>query len=253
VRELKVAGSKIDFGEVVNEPSHLTTLRIDDPYRCFAWWPDARKNRLESLRQTGMNKANLIAMRKDAKLQPVQLPRCRALGGRLPLALLITCFSFSDWVKAAEDPKRGQQAETKALTLQKQIRAEIATRKGPSWAGEYYNGDGLGVNVSLLLAPRSGYLFEWHGCLGLYDRNYGAVTETNGQLRLSFAFENKRKGFQGVAEQLIPILAIAGSHLEGLREVYLGIWKGKEHEKKDVGYGTHAARARSRVFSTGSI
>jgi hypothetical protein len=41
--------------------------------------------------------------------------------------------------------------------------------------------------------------------LGLYDRNYGAVTSDKGKLRLSFTFPNKRKGFQGIAEELIPI------------------------------------------------
>jgi hypothetical protein len=61
------------------------------------------------------------------------------------------------------------------------------------------------VNISLIIAPKSGYLFEWHGCLGLYDRNFGAVTNMNGRLRLSFSFENHRKGFQGIAEEFIPV------------------------------------------------
>ena len=41
--------------------------------------------------------------------------------------------------------------------------------------------------------------------MGLYDRNYGAVTWTNDSIRLSFTFENNRKGFQGIAPELIPV------------------------------------------------
>ena len=41
--------------------------------------------------------------------------------------------------------------------------------------------------------------------MGLYDRNYGGVTFTNGKLRLSFAFKNERKGFQGIAKEFIPV------------------------------------------------
>src|SRR6185436_12407323 len=65
--------------------------------------------------------------------------------------------------------------------------------------------DGLGVNMSLSISPKSGFVFEWHGCLGLYDRNYGAVTLTNERVHLSFTFENKQQGFQGIASDLIPI------------------------------------------------
>jgi len=73
------------------------------------------------------------------------------------------------------------------------------------WAGEYYYGDGLGANIYLILAPQSGYLFEWHGCGGLYDRNYGTVTWDKSSLRLSFTFPNRADGFLGIAEQFIPI------------------------------------------------
>ena len=108
-------------------------------------------------------------------------------------------------VDQSDSDKHSAQAETTAKTLQLQIREEIKTLGNHAWAGEYYFGDGLGVNVSLILAPKSGYLFEWHGCMGLYDRNYGAVAWTKGRLRLSFTFPNKRQGFQGIAEEFVPI------------------------------------------------
>jgi hypothetical protein len=97
-------------------------------------------------------------------------------------------------------------AERQAKSKRQAILQEIEKLQGHQWAGEYYAGDGLGVNTSLVAAPASGYVFEWHGCLGLYDRNYGAVAWTNDRIRLSFAFENHRKGFQGIAPEFIPIL-----------------------------------------------
>ena len=104
-----------------------------------------------------------------------------------------------------EEAKRSERAEARAKSLRQAIQNEIKKLCKHEWAGEYFEGDGLGVNVSLLIAPNSGYVFEWHGCLGLYDRNYGAVTNANGKLRLSFTFENHRKGFQGIAEEFIPV------------------------------------------------
>jgi hypothetical protein len=41
------------------------------------------------------------------------------------------------------------------------------------FAGTYYNGDGLGVNINLKLAPDGSYTADWHGCLGLYGEASG--------------------------------------------------------------------------------
>jgi hypothetical protein len=123
-------------------------------------------------------------------------------------AILLVTFAFAVITAPAQErdnPRFSSRAESKAKNLRQQIQAEIGQLKGHAWAGEYREGDGLGVNISLILAPKSGYLFEWHGCLGLYDRNYGAVTNRNGRLRLSFTFANDRKGFQGIAEEFIPV------------------------------------------------
>ena len=96
-------------------------------------------------------------------------------------------------------------AEREADARREQISAEIERLGRHDWAGEYCAGDGMGVNQSLHLAPDSGYVFEWHGCLGLYDRNYGAVTPQDGRLRLSFTFENVRQGFRGIAPDLLMV------------------------------------------------
>ena len=45
------------------------------------------------------------------------------------------------------------------------------------WAGMYYTGDGLGMNVSIKIAPKAGVTYMWRGCGGLYDANYGDIAE----------------------------------------------------------------------------
>ena len=131
--------------------------------------------------------------------------RCKL---KLRLGFLAIGFASSAILTLAQDrydSKRSAEAESTAKKLGQQIRKEISRLKNHEWAGEYYEGDGLGVNVSLVIAPEHGYVFEWHGCLGLYDRNYGHVTATNGRLQLSFTFTNKQEGFGGIANEFIPV------------------------------------------------
>jgi hypothetical protein len=104
-----------------------------------------------------------------------------------------------------KDAKFSTSAEHQAESRERKIQAEIRELGEHPWAGDYYHGDGMGVNVSLALAPRSGFVFEWHGCLGLYDRNYGSVSSANNKLALLFTFPNERKGFTGIASELVPI------------------------------------------------
>lgn len=77
--------------------------------------------------------------------------------------------------------------------------------KDHAWAGDYFFGDGKGVNVSLDLAPEAGFAFEWHGCLGDYDRNYGTVQAEGGLLHLRCELPNFNEGFQGIATNLVPV------------------------------------------------
>src|SRR6266581_3002863 len=119
----------------------------------------------------------------------------------LSLAVLTAHLSLADDLES----KTSARAEKTAKGMRAQIVSELKKLQNHPWAGEYYAGDGLGVNTTLSIAPKSGFVFEWHGCLGLYDRNYGAVTWTNGRVRLSFTFENQRKGFQGIAPELVSI------------------------------------------------
>ena len=122
----------------------------------------------------------------------------------LLLAILCACVSGCATTDRNEAKQSDEAAKT-AANLREKIHQELKTLQDHPWAGEYYEGDGLGENVSLSIAPEAGYVFEWHGCLGVYDRNYGSVAFTNGKLRLSFTFKNERKGFQGIAQNFIPV------------------------------------------------
>lgn len=123
---------------------------------------------------------------------------------RIALAVLVLSASaLAD--EAEEDIKRSAEAEARAEKLRQEIGTELPTLKPGHWAGRYYQGDGLGVNVSLDIAPKAGFVFEWHGCLGLYDRNYGKVTEKDGELHLTFELKNMREGFQGLASSFLPV------------------------------------------------
>ncbi len=97
----------------------------------------------------------------------------RLLSSAALLITLVACDADTDRAKYSEE------AEATAKQLRQKIRDEVRSLGEHAWAGEYYHGDGLGVNVFLMLAPQAGYLFEWHGCLGLYDRNYGKVSCTD--------------------------------------------------------------------------
>lgn len=46
--------------------------------------------------------------------------------------------------------------------------AEMATGAVPDWAGQYYDGDGLGKNIFVRLSPQGGFIYTWSGCMGLY-------------------------------------------------------------------------------------
>ena len=144
------------------------------------------------------------ALKKGMEEKSIRMWRrpkfCRAI-----LVAAFTCGVITAQTQERDNPKFSNQAESTAKNLSQQIRQEISQPGKHEWAGDYYEGDGTGENVSLLIAPKHGYVFEWHGCLGLYDRNYGDVTVTNGRLQLSFTFTNKHEGFEGIAAEFIPV------------------------------------------------
>jgi len=102
-------------------------------------------------------------------------------------------------------PKLSRAAQHRADIQEEKIQQELTKLQDHPWAGEYYYGDGLGVNVDLAVAPQNGFVFRWHGCLGLYDLNYGSLAISGEKIRLLFTYSNKREGFQGIAAELIPV------------------------------------------------
>lgn len=125
------------------------------------------------------------------------------------LAAVIGVLAPNSWGQVASgkvEDKLSEQSQAASERKKKLITQELHTLKDHPWAGDYYYGDGLGVNVRLSLAPKSGFVFTWNGCLGLYDLNYGDVVEMDGKIKLIFKYPNERKGFQGIPPELIPIV-----------------------------------------------
>jgi hypothetical protein len=111
-------------------------------------------------------------------------------------------------VHAAELEKNSVDIEKIAQSRGTQISRELqrASTGLPDWSGKYFKGDGTGENIDLWLAPRAGFFFEWNGCLGVYDRNYGSVKGTSGRLRLQCELPNNPgKGFEGTATDFVPL------------------------------------------------
>lgn len=107
--------------------------------------------------------------------------------------------------KNSYDEKRSEKNQAIVKERMEKIEKEIETLENHPWAGSYYEGDGLGVNRRLLIAPESGFAFTWHGCLGLYDQNYGKAIWEKDRVKLSFTFENLEEGFQGLENEFIPV------------------------------------------------
>lgn len=98
----------------------------------------------------------------------------------------------------------GELRETGIEQRRTRIQQEIATLKQHPWAGDYYEGDGLGANISISLAPDTGIAATWHGCTGLYGANRGKVVERDGTLRFEYEQPNKA-GFGGFPDTLRPV------------------------------------------------
>ncbi len=123
----------------------------------------------------------------------------------LMLVVLMTMLSSDPVLGRMKKGKLSAAARASADKREERIKNEIGRIGEHEWAGEYYYGDGLGVNVDFIVAPESGFVFTWHGCLGLYDLNYGNVRFENGLLKLIFSCRNEQRGFAGIAPELYPV------------------------------------------------
>ncbi len=132
--------------------------------------------------------------------------------GGLVVAGGVLCCAFAAWAQdAVEDGTARERNNGDVLQEQmdlhtagmerrkKKIDAELAALDREAlpegswvreWAGTYYTGDGLGMNVTIKVAPESGVTYTWYGCLGLYDMNHGEIAEVlDDGLRLTLAFD----------------------------------------------------------------
>lgn len=83
----------------------------------------------------------------------------------LILILLFAIAACAQEEGALENEKLSEAALAISETRIRAIQAERKTIKNDDWAGEYYFGDGRGVNVHLTLAPKNGFVFLWYGCM----------------------------------------------------------------------------------------
>ena len=89
-------------------------------------------------------------------------------------------------VEIAEDPREPEV--TAALAS---IHTENKSSAVPAWAGEYYCGDGLDMNLVLALAPQAGMAYQSHGCLGLYEQNLGSVVESDSEIKVKWKYHDE--------------------------------------------------------------
>jgi hypothetical protein len=68
------------------------------------------------------------------------------------------------------------------------VRAQLSAGSPDRWAAEYHEGDGLGENVTLAVAPGAGVATSWFGCMGLYGANEGDVEADDNKGSLTFRF-----------------------------------------------------------------
>jgi hypothetical protein len=72
-----------------------------------------------------------------------------------------------------------------------QVTRELHSLGSHDWAGRYYAGDGLGVSLSLYIAPKSGAAFQWHGCMGLYDQNCTSLKVLKDRIQVRWTLPSK--------------------------------------------------------------
>lgn len=126
------------------------------------------------------------------------------------ITFLILFFPFNINAETQEQEQEQEQEEVKLSENSNQeakiylnnIKAEIEKLGEHEWAGEYSFGDGLGVNINLYIAPNSGFLFTWYGCMGKYDQNFGDVKALDDKLVLNYKLPGS---FASYSNELLTI------------------------------------------------
>src|SRR4051812_843941 len=96
----------------------------------------------------------------------------------LAVILLVSACLAAHNFQAEDSATPAEKEQAIVESLRKQIEVELETLDratlnqghwAKEWAGEYCCGDGLGMNVTIAIAPKTGVVYTWYGCLGLYD------------------------------------------------------------------------------------
>lgn len=118
-----------------------------------------------------------------------------------PVAIGLATDSDGKAVSVTEIEQAEKAVEARSTAIEHELKTFVAH----PWAGEYFRGDGLGMNVRMLLSPVSGIAATWHGCLGLYGANLGHVLpQADGHLLFDFDRENRQR-FGGFPDRVIPV------------------------------------------------
>lgn len=121
---------------------------------------------------------------------------------RFPQSIILFLLTFS---AVAQEESVSTELDKFIERTRELIEVEVSALDENSWAGNYYLGDGLGMNISLSLAPVSGFVYRHTGCLGVYGRNYGSVKVENNRIHLDKVLNRDEAGMDSLPMELLII------------------------------------------------
>ena len=128
------------------------------------------------------------------------VPRCLAFPV-LGLALLMSgCTSSLGRPPMGQSPL--QESQSQAAPDAKKPKLLFEER---DLAGVYYQGDGLGTNLVLVLAEDHRVGFAWYGCLGGGDKNGGTWSLDGDVVVLRLAEPDGPEGLRRIDARFVPV------------------------------------------------
>lgn len=96
------------------------------------------------------------------------------------------------------------------LVAPRQIQSPFAKKAVPfedvALVGDYYFGDGRGVNCSLSIQEDYRFTFQWTGCRGENDKNEGTWKLVGDTVVVSPKAPNRHEGFKGMDTRFVPVV-----------------------------------------------